>query len=182
MINITDRGILEKGVTDSPPASILQACDIDEKAVINKNIGNPTTPIDLLQNFLTFLGQEKAFTPVLVEDCPWCIAREILSREGKPPLEITGTFVPVSVNEAEKASGRQATSTGGDNPQLRVNLPQAGGRTRDKVAETIGLGSGRPRKLDHGGPVLTWNQFCLDAKPSGRPKGGTNVPPFTWNS
>jgi len=52
-----EKEIPENGVTDSPPALILQACDIDEKVVINENMSNPTPPnditheIDLLQEF-----------------------------------------------------------------------------------------------------------------------------------
>lgn len=45
--------------------------------------------------------------------------------------------------EAVRARQRQTTSTGGAIPQLVADLPQAGGKTRDIVAKTIGLGSGR---------------------------------------
>lgn len=50
--------------------------------------------------------------------------------------------------ERKKASKRQATSTGGKNPQLMDNVPQAEkqlekGAIRDIIAEKIGVGSGR---------------------------------------
>jgi ParB family chromosome partitioning protein len=46
--------------------------------------------------------------------------------------------------EQRKAKERQATSTGGNNPQLRDRCPQAEvGKTRDIIAERVGLGSGR---------------------------------------
>ena len=38
---------------------------------------------------------------------------------------------------AEQARRRQATSTGGSEPQLVDDLPQAEPRTRDRVAEAI---------------------------------------------
>ena len=43
----------------------------------------------------------------------------------------------------EDARRRQATSTGGKNPQLKENYPKAEGQARDIVAEKIGIGSGR---------------------------------------
>lgn len=46
--------------------------------------------------------------------------------------------------EKQKAKERQKTSTGGINPQLKENIPEADkGQTRDKVAEKIGIGSGK---------------------------------------
>ncbi len=47
--------------------------------------------------------------------------------------------------ETERARVRQATSTGGPRPQLVEMLPQAEdkGKTRDRVAEAVGIGSGR---------------------------------------
>ncbi|HUX14908.1 MAG TPA: hypothetical protein VMW52_00455, partial [Phycisphaerae bacterium] len=39
---------------------------------------------------------------------------------------------------ARRARERQATSTGGRNPQLVANLPQAEGRTRDALAKEVG--------------------------------------------
>jgi len=46
--------------------------------------------------------------------------------------------------EKEKARKRQATSTGGNTPQLRDSGPQAEeGKSRDILAERVGLGSGR---------------------------------------
>ena len=46
--------------------------------------------------------------------------------------------------ERERARGRQATSTGGNEPQLKETFPEAEkGQTRDKVASAVGLGSGR---------------------------------------
>ncbi|MDD5511929.1 MAG: MT-A70 family methyltransferase [Dehalococcoidales bacterium] len=56
-----------------------------------------------------------------------------LYNEGKALKEI----------EAVRARERQATSTGGPIPQLVENFPQAEGRTRDIIAQSIGLGSGR---------------------------------------
>jgi hypothetical protein len=45
--------------------------------------------------------------------------------------------------EREKAKRRQATSTGGAKPQLVDARPQAeGGKSRDSVAEAVGIGSG----------------------------------------
>ncbi|MDO5411372.1 MAG: hypothetical protein Q4F21_13155 [Lachnospiraceae bacterium] len=47
--------------------------------------------------------------------------------------------------ESIKARERQATSTGGELPQLRDNFPEAGpvGRVRDVVASRLGIGSGK---------------------------------------
>ena len=44
--------------------------------------------------------------------------------------------------ERERARQRQATSTGGNNPQLVDICPQAG-KTRDAIASQVGIGSGR---------------------------------------
>jgi len=46
--------------------------------------------------------------------------------------------------ESERAKQRQATSTGGAEPQLKETFPEADkGQTRDKVADQVGLGSGK---------------------------------------
>lgn len=46
--------------------------------------------------------------------------------------------------EKGKAKKRQATSTGGKEPQLRDNVPQdEEGRSRDIIAEKADIGSGR---------------------------------------
>lgn len=45
--------------------------------------------------------------------------------------------------ESVKARERQATSTGGANPQLVETFPQAEGKVRDVVAEKVGIGSGK---------------------------------------
>ena len=56
-----------------------------------------------------------------------------LYNEGKALKEI----------EMKGARQRQSTSTGGAIPQLMENFPQAEGTTRDIIAQSIGLGSGR---------------------------------------
>jgi ParB/RepB/Spo0J family partition protein len=57
--------------------------------------------------------------------------------------QIAREFQELKKIEEEKAKKRQATSTGGSNPQLVVNLPQAEkGKSRDLAAEKLGV-SGR---------------------------------------
>lgn len=79
-----------------------------------------------------------------------------LSDEQKLNIEISENEVRKDFSKAErieyarrlekveslKAKERQATSTGGANPQLVVNLPQ-GDKTREIVAEKAGIGSGK---------------------------------------
>ena len=60
--------------------------------------------------------------------------------------------------EEAKARERQATSTGGDDPQPVENLPEAGGRARDLAAAQVGL-SGKTvdaaaRAIENGIPAL----------------------------
>jgi len=51
--------------------------------------------------------------------------------------------------ESEKAKERQTTSTGGSDPQLVENFPQAEkGKTRDKVAEKVGISGKQLEKIE----------------------------------
>lgn len=84
-----------------------------------------------------------------------------LSDEQKLNIEISENEVRKDFSKAErieyarrlekveslKAKERQATSTGGANPQLRKTFSEAG-RTEDIVSEKVGIGSGKQYEID----------------------------------
>ena len=62
--------------------------------------------------------------------------------------EIVDTGIRLERMESVKARERQATSTGGSDPQLRVNLPQAeNGRVRDIVAKYLGISGSQYERM-----------------------------------
>ena len=62
---------------------------------------------------------------------------------GRQALRASAYIAAKYLKPAEEAKARererQATSTGGDEPQLVENLPEAGGRARDLAAAQVGL-------------------------------------------
>lgn len=62
--------------------------------------------------------------------------------------EIVDTGIRLERLESVKARERQATSTGGSDPQLRVNLPQAeNGRVRDIIAKYLGISGSQYERM-----------------------------------
>ncbi len=56
-------------------------------------------------------------------------------------------FYKLELNAQEKARQWQATSTGGEKPQLKETFPEGDkGRVRDKIASQIGIGSGSGKR------------------------------------
>lgn len=87
------------------------------------------------------------------EDVKAWIRRNQLGRRNVDLLTKGELLEDIEKYEAQKAKKRQATSTGGNSPQLVENLPQAdNGKVRDKMGAMIGV-SGRQydriKKINH---------------------------------
>ncbi len=83
------------------------------------------------------------------------------------PVEVLFWPEELEAVERERARRRQATSTGGAQPQLKEKFPEAEkGQTRDKVAAAVGLGSGRTYDKAAGvkSNVYRARQTCLGAE------------------
>jgi hypothetical protein len=63
--------------------------------------------------------------------------------------------IEIEPHFAEEARKRQATSTGGRNPQLVENVPQAAAKSRDQAAAAVGL-SGKRTDLLGKCPIRLW--------------------------